>query len=125
MNLWKRLYRDQGLQVPHFEGLEEYVFGTLERMYDVFQRDRTLMKPGQFSEVRYEELVRNPLGEMERVYRELELGGFEKMRPILENYAAGQKDYKKNRYEISPEIKAEIARRWKDYIDRYDYAGNG
>ena len=40
VNLWKRLYRDKGLQVPKYEGLEEHVFTTFTRMYEAFERDR-------------------------------------------------------------------------------------
>ena len=30
VNLWKRLYRDEGLQVPTYEGLEEHVFSSFD-----------------------------------------------------------------------------------------------
>ena len=42
------------------EGLEEHVFQTFTRMYDAFERDRRLIRPGQFCEVRYEESGRRP-----------------------------------------------------------------
>jgi hypothetical protein len=121
INLWKRLYRDQGLQVPKYKGLEEYVFRTFERMYRVFDRDRRLIGPGQFSEVHYEELIADPIGQMQRIYEELELGDFAAVRPAMEAYMAGQKDYKTNRYQISPEIHEEIARRWQHYLIQYGY----
>ena len=40
---------------------------------------------------------------MRRVYEELELGDFESVRPGIESYFAGQKGYKTNRYQITPE----------------------
>ena len=49
---------------------------------------------------------------MRRVYKELELGDFESVRPAIEQYFAGQKDYKTNRYQMTPELRAEITRRW-------------
>ena len=61
VNLWSRLYHDEGLQMPTCEGLEEHVFATLTRMYEAFDRDRDLLGPGQFCEVRYEELVAHPI----------------------------------------------------------------
>ena len=122
VNLWKRLYRDQGLQVPNYDGLDEHVFRTLTRMYDTFERDRELIGPGQFCEVRYEELVADPVGQMQRVYEELDLGDFESARPGIEQYCAGQKDYKTNRYQITPEMRSEITRRWGKFIEQYGYA---
>jgi hypothetical protein len=121
MNLWKRLYRDQGLQAPKYEGLEEYVFTTLTRMYEAFERDRPLLGPGQFCEVRYEELVADPLRQMRVVYEELKLGDFEAVRPAIEAYFAKQKDYKTNRFELAPETRAEITRRWSKYLQQYGY----
>jgi omega-hydroxy-beta-dihydromenaquinone-9 sulfotransferase len=123
MNLWKRLNRDQGLQVPTHEGLEEYVFANFTRMYDAFERDRPLIGPGQFCEVRYEDLVADPVEQMRLVYERLELGDFDAVRPALKEYVAGQKDYKTNRYQITPEMRAAVARRWGKYIRQYGYAG--
>jgi omega-hydroxy-beta-dihydromenaquinone-9 sulfotransferase len=120
-NLWKRLSRDQGLQVPNGNGMDEYVFTTFNRMYDVFHRDQKLIDPSRYCEVRYEELVADPVGQMRTVYERLGLGGFEGVRPALEQYVAGQKGYQTNRYEIAPEIKAEIARRWRGFFQRYGY----
>jgi LPS sulfotransferase NodH len=121
VNLWKRLYRDEGLQMPHYRGLEEYVFQTLVRMYDAFERDRTLIDPSRFCEVHYEELAEDPLGQMQKVYEQLHLGEFEKIRPALEKFAAGQKDFKTNKYQLAAEKRAEIADRWGFFFDRYGY----
>ena len=74
VNLWKRLYRYQGLQMPHYRDLEERVFQTFQRMYEAFEQDRPLIPPSRFSEVRYEDLIADPIGQMRRIYEELELG---------------------------------------------------
>jgi hypothetical protein len=121
VNLWKRLYKDEGLQSPKYRGLEEHVFQTFERMYKVFERDRRLIGPGQLSEVHYEDLIADPIAQMRRIYTDLQLGDFEAVRPAMETYMAGQKDYKTNRYEISPENRAEIRRRWEKYLMKYGY----
>jgi hypothetical protein len=122
VNLWKRLYQDEGLQVPTCKGLEDHVYESFTRMYDAFERDRELLGPGQFCEVRYEEFVANPMAEMQRVYDELELTDFEAARPGVEDYLASQKDYKKNRFQMTPEMRAEITRRWSKFIKKYGYA---
>ncbi len=122
INLWKRLYRDQGLQLPRFEGLDEYVFRTFERMYEAYFRDEALLDENQLCEVRYEDLVADPVGQMRRIYERLQLGEFESVEPSLAEYVREQKDYKTNRYQITPELQAEISRRWRIYAERYGYA---
>ncbi len=91
-------------------------------MYKAFDRDRRLIGPGQLCEVRYEELIADPLGQMQRVYEKLELGDFDKVRPAIAGYMAGQKDYKTNRYQLSPENREEIGRRWGKYLLQYGYS---
>ena len=121
LHLWHRHYRDQGLQTPKYAGLEEQVFDTFNHIYEVFERDRGLIAPGRLSEVSYEALVADPVGQMRRIYEELELGEFDKVLPALEQYVAGQADYKTNRYAMSPETRAEITRRWSSFIHKYGY----
>ncbi|MBN2291108.1 MAG: sulfotransferase [Pirellulales bacterium] len=124
INLWKRLYRDQGFQIPKYKGLEEHVFSTFTRMYEIFQRDRDLIPAEQFSEIRYEDLVKQPLDELERIYAELRLDGYEEALPALQNHVSGWAEYKTNRYVIDPKIENEIEERWGDYARRYGYAEN-
>lgn len=123
VNLWKRLYRDQGFQVPKYDGLDEHVFSTFLRMYEVFHRDRDMIPAGQFSEVRYEDLVARPLDEMRRVYGDLRLDGFEEALPALSEHVSTWSEYKTNRYQVSPELAEKINNRWGDYARRYGYAG--
>lgn len=121
VKLWRRLSRDQGLQVPTGEGLEEHVFQTFVRMYDTFERQRSLIPAGHYCEVRYEELVENPIEQMRRVYDELGLGEFDQALPALEKYMAGQAGYQTNRFDVPAETRAEIVRRWRSFFERYGY----
>ena len=125
INLWKRLYSDQGFQIPKYEGLEEHVFSTFTRMYEVFQRDRDLIPEAQFSEIRYEDLVKQPLDELRRIYADLRLGGFEEALPALEDHVCDWADYQTNRYIIAAELEKKIEERWGDYARRYGYAKDG
>ena len=122
MRLWTALDSIQGLQRPSGDGREEYVLSSLERMYDGFQRQRESLEEGQLYELRYEDLVADPLGKLQGVYDHLRLGDFgpaaEKVRAHLE----AQSDYRANRHpELSPETRERIASRWRAYATRYGY----
>lgn len=125
VNLWKALYRTHGLQTPTFAGLEEYVFATGLHMYNKLEETRTLVPPGRFYELRYEDLVADPAGEMRKLYEHLQLGDFDKVLPHLQQHLAGLTDYKTNRYNITPELAAKITHRWGSIIDRYGYERRG
>jgi hypothetical protein len=122
INLWKTLYKTHGLQTPRFERLEEHVFATFTHLYERLEAGKKLIRPERFHEVRYEDLIRAPVIEMERLYRRLELGEFEQVRPRLEHYRAAHAGYKTNRYRsLSADSEAEIARRWGMVIQQYGY----
>jgi hypothetical protein len=122
VNLWQTLYRTHGLQRPTFVGLEEHVFTTFLRLFARLEEGRRHLDPAHFHEVRYEDLVRDPVGQMRALYEHFNLGGFDAYLPHLERYLASIKGYETNRYELTPEQRAEVSRRWGEVIRRYGYA---
>jgi hypothetical protein len=122
VNLWRTLYETHGLQTPTCAGLEEYVFDTFTHLYRRLEEGRKLVPAGRFHELRYEDLVRDPLGEMRRLYEALDLGGFEEVRPRIEAFFKANAGYQTNRYRpLEPGLQAEIERRWGEVIRRYGY----
>lgn len=122
VNLWKSLYETQGLQKPKFAGLEEHVFKTFVSLYDRIEEDRKLVPHGQFQELRYEDLIDDPIEELRKLYDELELGGFAAALPRFQKYLAENAEYQTNRYRpLDPALQAEITRRWGNVIERYGY----
>jgi hypothetical protein len=116
-----RLSKDEGAQLPKGKGLEDYIFDSLNTMYDALDEDIKLLKPGQFCEVSYKELTEAPIDTLEKIYNTLQLGSFEKIKPSLETYAASQKTYKKNKFETDETTKQQIAERWSRYFERFGY----
>jgi hypothetical protein len=103
--------------------LEEHVFRTFSYLYERLEEGKKVIPPGQFHELRYEDLIARPFEEMQRLYERLELGGFEAYRPRLEAYWRDQAGYQTNRYsKLSDELRGEIRRRWGAVIERYGYA---
>ncbi|MBQ1277972.1 MAG: sulfotransferase, partial [Thermoguttaceae bacterium] len=120
VNLWKKLAATHGLQSPKGgAALEEKVLSDFEAMYDAFFQDVNLIPQGSFCEISYDELVAAPVETLERIYAELGIDGFDGRRAAFEEFASTQKKYQKNKFELAPEIKETISRRWKAYFDRY------
>lgn len=120
VNLWTKLSKTHGFQIPKGgPELEEKVLRNFEKMYDAFCEDVQEIPEGNLCEVTYDELVANPVETLEKIYRELGIDGFETRKPEFERFAATQKNYRKNKFELTPEIKEVIAKRWKKYFDRY------
>jgi len=122
VRMWQSLYLDQGLQNPKFEGLEDYVFDNFLHMYDKLEETRSLVDASRFYELRYEDLVKDPIKQVGAIYEHLELGDFAQVLPKLKQYMANTADYKTNRYELSPKLHDTITQRWGHVIRRYGYA---
>jgi hypothetical protein len=122
VHLWKRLYEAHGMQIPRYEGLDEYVLDTFVRLDERYQRDRELIPPGRLYEIKYEDLIRDPVGRLAEIYDRLELGDFAQVRESVEQFLAAAADYKTNRYSLSDEQRQTVARRWAAYFARYGYA---
>jgi hypothetical protein len=122
LGLWKSLNEVQRMQALGDEAsLEEFVLSTFERMYAAFEADRQLLGSDQLVELKYEELVQNPLEEVRAIYSQLNLGDFALIEPELQSHLASVKNYRPNQYELADEKRQLIATRWAGYIERYGY----
>jgi omega-hydroxy-beta-dihydromenaquinone-9 sulfotransferase len=121
IHLRQSLYRKHGLQRPTFTGLDEQVLSTYVDLYRKLDEGRKLVDPSQFYELRYEDLIADPEGQLRRLYEHLGLGGFEQYRPRLRQYLADHADYETNTYELTAEQRAIVAERWGEVLDRYRY----
>ena len=123
VHMWKSLCEAHGLQKPTFAGLEEDIFDIFTHLYDRLEEGKALVAPSRFHELRYEDLARDPVGELRRLYDHLHLGAFDQLLPRLKQYLSKTSGYQTNRYELLPEQRAEIRRRWGGVIRRYGYEG--
>jgi len=120
VRMWSSMTRGHCLQVPKGD-LSERVFDQFRVIYERLDEARPLLKPGRFHELRYEDLVKDPLAEMRKVYAGLELNGFDEARPGIEHYLRQTDGYETNKYDLSDAERAEIERRCADVIRRYGY----
>ncbi len=121
IHLHKSLSRVHGLQRPTFEGLDEKVLSTYVDLYRKLDEGRELVDPSCFYELRYEDLISDPEGQLSRLYEHLGLGDFEQYLPRLRQYLADHIDYETNTYELTAEQRAIVTERWGEVIHRYGY----
>ena len=82
---------------------------------------REHVHPSRFYELRYEDLISDPEGQLRRLYEHLGLGDFEQYLPRLRQYLADHMDYETNTYELTTEQRAIVTERWGEVIHRYGY----
>ncbi len=121
--LWRSLDEVQGMQRDTDDvRLEEYIWTCLSRMYAAFEADRALIPEGRLIDVHYEDLVAAPVATLQQVYQQLEMDGFEQVRPAIESRFAKESNYQVNEHRIDTAMEQQVLDRWGDYARRYGYA---
>lgn len=111
-----------GLQRPRVRDLDDWILRQYRTMYDTFFEERVLIPEGHFCEVRFEELERNPIGQLERVYGELGLPPFAETRSTVEGYARSVAGYRKNEHvKLTGEQRERIRELWRPSFDQWKY----
>lgn len=91
-------------------------------MMKQYMLDRELIREGHLAELRYEDLERDPLTELARLYSELGLSGWTQARERVDAYLSNVADYRKNDYEIDPQTIDVVNREWGFAVREWKYA---
>ena len=123
MHLWRSLYQVQSYQLPKLSDAEltQYVLNCFERMYDGYFTQVDQVPAKNLIEVRFEDLVENPVAQLWKIYDAFDLGDFERVQGRVEEYLNKRKGYQPNETQLRDDLKAEIDERWARYIQRYNY----
>jgi hypothetical protein len=120
---WQTMFAWQGLQRPDLRELDDWILEQYREMYEVFFEERPLIPPGHYHEMTFENLEKDPLGEMERLYTALDLPDFEEARQDLQRYTASLRTYRKNEFAaLPPDLDARISSMWQQSLEEWGYA---
>jgi hypothetical protein len=101
----------------------ERIFRQYREMYDAFFEERALVPAGHLHEVCFEELERDPVGEMSKIYRALGLPEFAQIEPGVRRYIDSISSYRKNVFpELAPFLRQRIADEWKRSFEEWGYS---
>lgn len=106
--------------IPEEES-EETQFDIYENMYRKYFEEKDLIPEGHLIEVRYEDVIRKPLENVEKIYKELGIEGFERAKPAIEEYIETQKSYRPNKHHIDPRLAKKISQRYDFTFRKWNY----
>ncbi len=119
--LWRRGLSPSHLQEADPQVLDEVILSWYTELYELFERDKSLIPPGSLVELRYEDLDSSPRQCLEKLYTELGLPGFARCWARVGEYLKGLGGYKKNRHRLTEEDREKVSRRWRFTFARYGY----
>ena len=101
---------------------EDAVLRTYKTMYDAYFDDRDLIPPGRLVEIAFEDLDRDPLGQIRAIYEGLALPSFDEVRPAMEAYLATVSDHRKARHpELDDATRFKVAEACSRSFDAWRY----
>lgn len=121
LHLYRTLLPLYQLDRYDWREMEPFLVEMYRLVMTKFLRDRQGVLRGRLAEVRYEDLERDPLGELERLYAELDLPDWRVCRPQVELYLRTLSRYRKNRFEMSQADIDRVTERWGFAVDAWGY----
>ncbi len=118
---WTRVCDAISLQVRREPVTVDRILDVFEVMYHRFDSDCGLIPPDRIVEIRYEDLVANPLPQLQGIYSSLGLDDFEYAQPAISTYLASTANYKPNNLQITDDVKEKIRTRCGKYMSKYGY----
>jgi hypothetical protein len=93
-----------------------------QEVYEAFFEEKGQIPEGRFHEIRFEDLERDPIGQMRGIYEALRLPEFAVVEPALRRYVESLSGYRKNDYpELETGLRERVARAWRDCFEAWGY----
>ena len=121
-NFYEKLFPQFALQDYDHVDIDNVVFKTYHRMMSALKRDTADMPASQYAEISFDALQADTLGELERIYQQLDLESFDDDKDIFKTYLDSIQGYQKNKFEISPDLKSQIDTEWGDVMALWGYS---
>ena len=109
------------LQTLDWDEIENNLVYFYQRMVGRFYEHRSLLPAGQLTEIRFEDLEADPLRELDRIYHELQIEGFQQVRPVFEEYLHTLQGYRKNRYTWDEQVVRRVEDAWGFAVEQWKY----
>jgi omega-hydroxy-beta-dihydromenaquinone-9 sulfotransferase len=122
LKLWRTLLDLYAVESWDDSTIEEFVLEAYRIHEHEISNGSRLARPGQLARVCYEDLVVDPVREMERLYEELRIADFDSIRERLKSYTRGVAGHTRNRFVITKEQKKLLETCWGPFIEAGGHA---
>lgn len=106
---------------PTDEFIEDTIIDLFERIYRKTFNEFSAMPESEYIEICYEDFCKDPKSYVKQIYEHLGIEGYEEALPHFEAYLDSQKNYKKNSFQLDPELRDKINSRLGFYFEHYGY----
>ncbi len=122
LKLWRTLLNMYAVESSSSDEIEQFVLEAYLVHEEAIAEGMKTANTSRLALVRYEALATNPIGQIQRLYEELELGSFDRVRRPLEEYLVAATGYVRNRFTLSSTQKARVDNCWGAVIKAKGYS---
>ena len=109
------------LQDYDFEVTKKTILFIYKDMLEYYLKTKNLIPQGNLMEVRYQDLLENPIDELSSIYTKMDLGDFGKMKPVFNDYLSDKRGHKPAVYNTPEEELKQLRKDWKFSFDEWGY----
>jgi len=111
------------LQLQAFEKEEivDLILDVFEKLMRNYLLERNQIPANQLCELRFEYFEKEPLQEVKRIYKSLNLNNLEEALPYFESYFEKTRSFKKNQHRITQNELERVLQRWEFAMEQWNY----
>lgn len=103
------------------EKMKQDILQNYKMLYEYLQRDLKLIPKDQIIHVKYSDFIASPMDMIEKIYKSLNLDGFEEYKKEFQAYVDLQKKYKPNKHQINEEVIQKVNTYWDSMRENYRF----
>lgn len=118
-NFYRKLIDAMALQDHDPAIIDELILETYPIMMDRLIEQTASLPQGSCVEIAYDDLDRQPLEQIHRIYESLGIEGYGEDEPAFKAYLDSIRQYEKNTFDLPQDVAEKVRKCWGAYIQRY------
>jgi len=120
-NMYRQILPGQTFQEIDWQKIDQWILGAYRSLLTSYLAQRDRIPPEDLVEIRFEDLDEKPIETVQGIYRQLNLGDFERARPGIERYLDGLGVFQKNDFSFPAEIIEAVNEHWDFAFQAFGY----
>jgi hypothetical protein len=104
------------------ESIEENIFKIYKDLMKTYFNEYKLIPKGNLVEIKFEDLETDAIGQLKKIYSELNLSGFKKNKSRFQNYLDQIENYSKNKFQLDNDTIKKVEQNWDFTIKKWEYS---
>jgi len=121
-NFYYKMMPHLQLQTIAREEVDAHIFDIYKKLMNDFLEQKELIPPQNLVEIAFSDLEKEPEKNLEAIYKNFDLGGFDEALPNFQRHLEHVESYEKNKHNINAAVLAKIADEWGFMMKKYNYS---